>query len=110
MTVVPPPPVTTGYEGGYCEPEDAVEAVWQDTLDDAVAAIPAELPVTKLLKHGPPAECIVDEARMSGHDLIVMGSRGRGEFRSLLLGSVSHAVLRTSPVPVLVVQCRNGRS
>jgi nucleotide-binding universal stress UspA family protein len=105
MTVVPSPPLVTGYDGGYYEPEQSVEAVWQEILDAAVHAVPAELPVTKLLKHGPPARRIVEEARDNGYDLIVMGSRGRGSFRSMLLGSISHAVLGASPVPVLVVHC-----
>jgi nucleotide-binding universal stress UspA family protein len=107
MTVVPEPSawaLHTGFE----TPVDLndlnrqVEREYQAMLDATVDAVPSDLPVKKVLTRGP-GPAIVAEARASDHDLIVMGSRGRGELRSLLLGSVSHHVLQASPVPVLVV-------
>lgn len=54
--------------------------------------------------HGKVAEAIVDEAQRSGADLIVMGSRGLNELRSIALGSVTHSVLRQTPCPVMVIR------
>lgn len=76
------------------------------TLDRGVQAVPADVPVTKRLTRGAVAMAILAEVGHHHYDLIVMGSRGRGGLRSMLLGSVSHAVLHSSPVPVLVVRSR----
>ena len=48
-----------------------------------------------------PADALVGLA--AGAALLVVGSRGLGSFRGMLLGSVSHAVLREATVPVIVV-------
>jgi nucleotide-binding universal stress UspA family protein len=50
---------------------------------------------------GHPSSVLLDEAR--GATLLVVGSRGRGEFAGMLLGSVSHQVLHHAPCPVTVV-------
>ena len=108
MTVVPEPSawaLGSGYEPAVDlqDLSKQIEREYQAMLDAAVDTLPDDLPVTKVLTRGAAGPTIVAEARTSGHDLVVMGSRGRGELRSLLLGSVSHHVLQASPVPVLVV-------
>ena len=76
-------------------------------LDELLDRFAGDLDVEKIVVQGTPAAAILEQAKQGGHDLIVMGSRGRGELRSLLLGSVSHHVLQASPIPVLVVHARD---
>jgi len=88
----------------------AVHSDAQAIADQAAAAIPKELDARFLLVDGDPAQSLLDEAAAGDHDLIVLGSRGRSDARSLLLGSVSHAVLHRSHVPVLIVHVPPGES
>jgi len=50
------------------------------------------------------AEAILDEASKEAVNLIVVGTRGLGGFKKLLLGSVSNAVLAHASCSVLVVR------
>jgi nucleotide-binding universal stress UspA family protein len=78
-------------------------AAYQEMLDAARAEVPAELNAQALLLEGRPGKALLEQVRSGGHDLVVMGSRGRGGVTSMVLGSVSQEVLHGSPVPVLVV-------
>lgn len=53
---------------------------------------------------GSPAENIANAATVEKSDLIVMGSRGLNDLEGLLLGSVTHRVLKIAPCPVLVIR------
>jgi nucleotide-binding universal stress UspA family protein len=53
---------------------------------------------------GEPGSMLVDQIENYGCDAVVMGSHGAGSLSSALLGSVSGALLRHSPVPVTVVR------
>jgi nucleotide-binding universal stress UspA family protein len=48
------------------------------------------------------AQAIVDTAKAKGIDLIVMGSRGLSDVQGFFLGSVTHKVIQTAHIPVLV--------
>ena len=58
---------------------------------------------TMQMENGHPAGEIARVAEEGGYDLIVVGSRGRNAVGELLLGSVSHAVVKQAPCPVLVI-------
>src|SRR5436309_756281 len=60
-----------------------VEHAYETMLAAAVDKVPEDVPVQTLIKHGAAGAAIVDEATGGDHDLIIMGSRGRGELRSL---------------------------
>jgi nucleotide-binding universal stress UspA family protein len=59
---------------------------------------------------GRPHDMIADYAEDNDIDLIVMGSHGRSGVRRALLGSVTERTLRSTHVPVLVVDAQGAES
>ena len=55
------------------------------------------------VKYGSIAEEIISTASELGCTMIIMGTRGRSELTSIVIGSVSHDVLRHAAMPVLLV-------
>lgn len=53
---------------------------------------------------GQPADEIIEKAKHEDYDLIVIGSRGLGEIKGYLMGSVSNRVSRHAPCPVLIIR------
>ena len=72
-------------------------------LRDAADRVPDDISVTTILTEQPIRQALLKRIEEGRHDVVVMGSRGRGTVRSAVLGSVSHHVLHHSPVPVLIV-------
>jgi nucleotide-binding universal stress UspA family protein len=73
----------------------------KDKLHDAVAALPRELRALPIYERGDPARRLLARAE-EGVDLLVMGSRGYGPLRAVLLGSTSAEVIAEAPCPVIV--------
>ena len=73
-------------------------------LADLMHVIPSEIKARTRVEVGNPSEVICDVADEEQSNLIVMGSRGFGTFRSMLVGSVSHYVLQQAHCPVLIVK------
>jgi Universal stress protein UspA and related nucleotide-binding proteins len=60
--------------------------------------------ITTVFLRGHPAESIVKYAFERQFDLIVMGTRGLGGFKSMLIGSVAQKVSSYSKVPVTIIR------
>ena len=77
--------------------------VLTSTFSKAVKKKP-NLKISKCLAEGYASEEILKCAEKGHHDLIVMGSRGMGLVRGLVLGSVSSRVVNQATIPVLIVK------
>lgn len=96
-----------GFEGAISpvqsleEVQEAAVASLQRAVATALPEGPGDVPLEAHVAEGSPAHRLLELAEDA--DLLVVGTRGLGGFRGLLLGSVSHQVLSHTPCPVVVV-------
>lgn len=84
---------------------DSLEAELGKLLDAAAERARASgISATKVISRGDVAGMILREVEQRGVDLIVVGGVGRGRMARIFLGSVADKLVRTAPVPVLVVR------
>ena len=80
----------------------------QELLDSAAKLVGGqggpEIEVHTELLFGPAADEIINVAEVRGCDLIVMGTRGLGALRGLLLGSQTQKVISHAHCPVMVIR------
>ncbi len=106
FSAVPAPPPYAYATPGAAALSDLDEQARAETdqiVHAALEHVPNDVSVTTVIKTEPAKPALLKQIAEGRHDLVVMGSRGRGAVRSALLGSVSHHVLHHSDVPVLIV-------
>jgi len=82
--------------------EDCERAA-RTSIDRSLESVghPADVPLEVVILEGQPAAVLVAQAATAS--VLVVGSRGRGGFRELLLGSVSQACAHHAHCPVIIV-------
>jgi nucleotide-binding universal stress UspA family protein len=91
-------PVPNDYD-----PAHDAETFLEETLKPVRASHPG-LSIRSSVQEGHPAPALVEASRDA--DLLVVGSRGHGEFAGMLLGSVSEHCVTNAECPVLVLRDR----
>ncbi|HET7486898.1 MAG TPA: universal stress protein [Acidimicrobiales bacterium] len=86
-----------------------LEKAAQQVVDEVVSGLSEEDRATGLttrLERGHPADALLAAAKDA--ELLVVGSRGLGGFKGMLLGSVSNHVAHHASVPVVVIRGNAG--
>jgi nucleotide-binding universal stress UspA family protein len=102
-----PPPIAFNPASASAIAQLALDLERQakEALARAVRMVPGDVSLTTILTREPIRTALLRRVVDGGHDLLVLGSRGRGAIRAALLGSVSHHALNHCPVPVMVAHC-----
>ena len=96
-------PVTLALGGGLptASINEVVRRQRDEELSKAMSALDADIDATGALLDGDARELLAGES--AGLDLLVVGSRGYGPLRAVLLGSVSSALVRSARSPLVVM-------
>jgi nucleotide-binding universal stress UspA family protein len=77
----------------------------QKILDECSSiATKKGIAINTILLEGNPASTILEFSQMEKYEVIIIGSRGMGHFKELILGSVSSKILHHSLCPVLLIR------
>lgn len=91
--------------GVFTQPGTAIDGVTDALFAEARGLLPLpDAAVTSIASTKAPAAGILEAAATHEVDLVVVGARGTGAIRRLLLGSVSRAVVHGATLPVLVAR------
>jgi nucleotide-binding universal stress UspA family protein len=101
--IQPVPFAQPPYPGVYVPDEKPLREVAEHALSAACRAIPDEILASGRVVSGDPAGALADQAEKDELDLLLLGSRGYGPVRRVLLGGVSQGLIRIARCPVLVV-------
>lgn len=112
LHVAEPNPGFIGYEAGPEVVRDQVAREHREEhrqLHTHADALRADgIDTTALLIQGATGKTILAEAERIGAAMIVLGTHGRSAMFDLAIGSVSHAVIRRTTIPVLLVPLRES--
>lgn len=101
---IPPTDFTANTAGVFELSRDAmIVAAREELRKHAERNVGAGVPFDLRVIVGEPLDAIVAQVSESGADLVVMGTHGRTGMRRLMFGSVTEAVMRIVPVPVIAV-------
>jgi nucleotide-binding universal stress UspA family protein len=103
VSVAVPPPIGTGKggAGSWHALVQAIEGETREALAEARHAVPEGIDVETSLISGDPVEALTSAGAPAG-TLMVVGSRGYGPLRRVLLGSVATHLVRSAPCPLIV--------
>ena len=104
--VYQPPASMYALDAGFALAAEDLASAERDSVWGAITPHldQAGIEWTRVDLNGHPPSQITTYATEVGADMIVLGTRGRGELASLVLGSTSHGVIHNAPCDVLVVR------